>query len=160
MKPDNPIKHFVLAFLLALGFYALFYKAIEHRRTRKGPWEITFTTTGTNVPTLIINQHKLAITNVEIAFPEQLAPSTNALGDMKFTVPQPVPFPVPFGRCVFMDTTFLPGTVTFELFGHEIELLPRVLMIDHEERPWLSNHPITLYPVRESHTATNATNRF
>jgi hypothetical protein len=59
-----------------------------------------------------------------------------------------------------MDTTFLPGTVTFELFGHEIELLPRVLMIDHEERPWLSNHPITLYPVRESHTATNATNRF
>jgi hypothetical protein len=147
MKPDNPIKHFVLAFLLALGFYALFYKAIEHRRTRKGPWEITFTTTGTNVPTLIINQHKLAITNVEIAFPEQLAPSTNALGDMKFTVPQPVPFPVPFGRCVFMDTTFLPGSITFQLYGHTVELLPRVMVIDHQERPWLSESVNTLHPL-------------
>jgi len=43
-----------------------------------------------------------------------------------------------FGRCVFMDNTFLPGTLTFQLFGHEIELLPRVMMIDHEERSWRS----------------------
>jgi len=39
-----------------------------------------------------------------------------------------------------MDTTFLPGTVAFQLFGHEIELLPRVLIIDHEEHPWHSKH--------------------
>jgi hypothetical protein len=140
-------QHFILAFLLALGCYALFYKAIEHRRTRKGPWEVTFTTVGTNVPTLIINQHRLAITNVQIAFPEQQAPSSNALGPMIFRQPQPVPFPVPFGKCIFMDTTFLPGSITFQLYGHLVELLPRVLVIDHQERPWVSESVNTLHPL-------------
>jgi hypothetical protein len=41
-----------------------------------------------------------------------------------------------------MDATSLPGTVAFELFGHEIQLLPRVLTIDNQERPWRSNEII------------------
>jgi hypothetical protein len=53
-----------------------------------------------------------------------------------------------------MDTTFLPGTVTFQIFGHEIELLPRVLIIDHQERPWLANGSITLHPL-QGHTNTS-----
>lgn len=147
MKPDNPIKHFVLAFLLALVCYVFFYREFEHFRRKKGPWEVTFTTTGTNVPTLIVNQHKLAITNVQITFPEQLAPSTNALGDMKFTMPQPVPFPIPFGKCIFMDMTTLPGSITFQLYGHTVQLLPRVLNIDEQERPWVSDSINTLHPL-------------
>src|SRR5437588_8707945 len=99
MKSESPLKHFLLAFLLALVCYALFYKAIEHRRTRKGPWEVTFAATN-GVPTLVIDQHKLAITNVQVRFPDQPAPSTNALGKMILAQPQPVPFPVPFGQCV------------------------------------------------------------
>ena len=55
-----------------------------------------------------------------------------------------MPYEVPFGKCVFMDTTFLPGTVTFELFGHEIELLPRVLIIDRQEHRWQSDAVIVL----------------
>ncbi len=150
MKSDRPLKHFILAFLLALGCYAFFYKAIERARARKGPWIVTFTTsTPSKVPTLVINQHKLAITNVQIRFPEQLAPPSNALGSMVFSQPQPVPFPVPFGKCVFIDTTFLPGTVSFQLYGHDVELLPRVLFIDRQERPWLSDSQITLHPVQE-----------
>jgi hypothetical protein len=43
-----------------------------------------------------------------------------------------------------MDTTFLPGTITFQLFGHEIELMPRVMMIDHEEKQWLSSNILRL----------------
>src|SRR5258708_33111254 len=43
MKRDNPAKHFILAFLIALVVYAFFYHWIEHRRTRKGPWEVAFT---------------------------------------------------------------------------------------------------------------------
>jgi hypothetical protein len=43
-----------------------------------------------------------------------------------------------------MDTTFLPGTLVFELFGHEIQLLPRVLTIDKKEQPWRSNETIAL----------------
>jgi hypothetical protein len=63
-----------------------------------------------------------------------------------------VPFDVPFGKCVFMDTTFLPGTLAFELFGHEIQLIPRVLTIDKQEQPWRSN---VIIPV----TKTNTVNR-
>lgn len=139
------MKHFVLAFLLALVCYALFYLGIEHRRTHKGPWEVTFTNNAAGNPVLLVNQHRLAITNVQLVFPDSQAPSSNLLGTLAFNQPQPVPFPVPFGRCVFMDTTFLPGTVTFQFFGHEIELLPRVLIIDHQEHPWVSDATNTLH---------------
>jgi hypothetical protein len=46
-----------------------------------------------------------------------------------------------------MDTTFLPGTVTLEVFNHQVELLPRVLVIDRQEHPWLSESTITLHPL-------------
>jgi len=45
-----------------------------------------------------------------------------------------------------MDTTFQPGTVVFTNFGHEIQLLPRVLTIDKVERPWQSGTTIDLRP--------------
>jgi hypothetical protein len=40
----------------------------------------------------------------------------------------------------------LPGTVTLRLFGHEIELLPRVLIIDRKEHPWKAGDTIRLAP--------------
>jgi hypothetical protein len=58
--------------------------------------------------------------------------------------PQPVPYEIPFGKCVFMDTTFLPGTMVFDLFGHEIQLIPRVLTIDKTEIPWRSDANLTV----------------
>jgi hypothetical protein len=139
MRSDSPIKHFVFAFLLALAIYAVFY--------------------------ILINQPRLSIRNVQISFPgETLAPTNaaitnrqlaaakpgeagqaiSALGTLIFSQPRQVPYDLPFGKCIFMDTTFLPGTVTFQLFGHEIELLPRVLMIDHEEHPWRPDEAISL----------------
>jgi hypothetical protein len=148
MKTDGAWKHFVLAFLLAVSCYALFYRAIEHRRERKGPWEVTFTSNSNGVPLVAINQPRLAITNAQISFPEQPEPPANTFKTLIFGQAQQVPFDVPFGKCVFMDTTFLPGTLTFELYGHEIELLPRVLIIDHQEHPWLSESSITLHPVQ------------
>ena len=149
MKSDGPVKHLVVALLLAVGCYAVFYPSIEHRRTRKGPWEVTFAQTNSGVPLLIINQPKLAITNVQIMFADQVVAPGQSNACMIFTEPKPVPYPVPFGNCVFMDTTFLPGTLTFQLFDHEIELLPRVLIIDQQEHPWVSSSiPITLHPAR------------
>jgi hypothetical protein len=46
-----------------------------------------------------------------------------------------------------MDTTFLPGTIVFEMFGHEVQLIPRVLTIDKQEQPWRVDEEIAL-PVR------------
>jgi hypothetical protein len=146
MKSDGPMKHFILAFLLALICYAFFYNKIENRRTRKGPWEITFTNDVTGNPMLVINQPRLAITNAQVTFTNQhlaqFSPAT-----LVFREPKPVPYPVPFGQCVFMDTTFLPGTIALEIFNHEVELRPRDLVIDRQEHPWLSESTITLHPL-------------
>lgn len=142
MKSDGVLKHFLFAFLLAAVIYAALYLGIEHRRMRRGPWQINFTSSN-GVPLLVINQPKLALTNAQILFLNEPMP-TNSLGPTDFREPRLVPYDVPFGRCVFMDATFLPGTVTFQLFGHEIELLPRVLIVDHEEHPWVSGSTLTL----------------
>ena len=142
MTRDNPVKHFLLAFLLALVCYVLFYWGIEHRRNRKGPWQVAFTAQPEAAPALVINQPFLSITNLRITFTNQHASPTNV--NLDFRQPRQVPYPLPFGQCIFMDTTFLPGTVTLEVLGHEIELLPRVLIIDHREYPWKSQQEIAL----------------
>jgi hypothetical protein len=144
MKSDNPIKHFAFAFVIALLIYFVAYSSIEHRRTRKGPWQVTFTKSSNDEPRIIINQPKLGLKNVEILFAGATSSVTNVSTTLQFGQPRPVPYEVPFGRCVFMDTTFLPGTLTFQFFGHEIELLPRVLIVDHQEHPWHSESTLTL----------------
>src|SRR5262249_28930472 len=144
MRRDNPWKHFVIAFLIAVMVYTVFYTGIERRRVRKGPWLVTFTNSVTGEAEIIINQSILAISNQIIRFPGESGVSTNAPATIAFGQPREVPYPVPFGRCVFMDPTFLPGTLTLQLFGHEIELLPRVLIIDHREQPWRTEPVISL----------------
>jgi len=144
MKPEGPAKHFILAFLLALAGYIIIYKVIEHRRVQNGPWRVSFTTGRKAVPTIVIDQLRLGITNVQLCFAGETPPATNGPVTLDFGQPRPVPYEVPFGKCVFMDTTFLPGTVTLQLFGHEIELLPRVLVIDRQEHPWRPDTTIAL----------------
>ena len=136
MKSSVPLKHFVLAFAAALVLYVIFFNFIEHRRTRNGPWHVTFTNEA-NAPELVINEPQLHLANCKITFPGESTASTNAT--LTFAQPQDVPFDVPFGKCLFEDTTFQPGTIVFQLFGHEIQLLPRVLIIDRQEYPWQSD---------------------
>jgi hypothetical protein len=146
MHSQGAVKHFILAFMLALVGYAVFYEGIEHWRARKGPWRVTFTRTAAGAPMILIDHPKLAITNVQVCFAADALPATNRPVTLVFDQPRPVPYAVPFGNCVFMDATFLPGTVTFQLFGHEIELLPRVLVLDRQEHPWRSGTSVTLSP--------------
>lgn len=153
------MKHFILAFLLALICYVFFYTKIENRRTRKGPWEVTFTNDALGNPALVINQPRLAITNAQVTFTNQRVAQAFMPATLVFQQPRPVPYDLPFGKCVFMDTTFLPGTLTMELFHHEVELLPRVLVIDRQEHPWLSDSTITLHPTTDKppgHSITNS----
>ena len=138
MKTLGAAKHFLLAFLLALAGYALFYAGLQHLRTRRGPWQVTFTNTLAGAASMVIDQPRLGITSVQVNFVDQPLALSNSAGRWVFAEPRAVPHEVPFGKCLFMDTTFLPGTVAFQLFGHEIELLPRVLVIDHQEQAWRS----------------------
>ncbi|HSU55054.1 MAG TPA: hypothetical protein VLT36_13425, partial [Candidatus Dormibacteraeota bacterium] len=140
---------FLIAFGIAIVVYVISYSWIEHRRTHKGPWQVTFTTNSVGAPLLIVNQSNLGLTNVPIVLPPTTSSTTNVPGtkasplpvSLTFQAPKPVPYPVPFGQCIFMDTTFLPGTLTFNLGGHEIELLPRTVILDHEEHSWKSLAP-------------------
>jgi len=148
-EPDRPARHFLLAFVIALILYAIVYRAIEHRRVRKGPWQVTFTSTAAGAPALVINQPALKIANVQVVFDGQSAPPS-APSTLVFGQPRPVPYDVPFGKCLFMDTTFLPGTVSFALLGHEVELLPRVLVIDRQEHPWQSGTTLRIGQARQA----------
>jgi hypothetical protein len=146
--------------MLALVGYAVFYQGIERWRARNGPWRVTFTHSSARAPVITIDQPALAITNVQVIFSVENLPASTAPGTfptetsrpnspitpLLFAQPRSVPYEVPFGQCVFLDLSSLPGTVTFELFGHEIQLLPRVLIIDRQEYPWRPDAAITLRP--------------
>lgn len=140
-------------FLAALAFYLIAYYAIEHRRTRQGPWQVSFVRTDSNEPALRIDQHALSITNVQIIFSNAVFPIVTQSAAITFTQPKPVPFEIPWGECVFMDTTFQPGTVVLKIGGHEIQLLPRVLTIDQEEHPWRSNERMILLPATTNNSS-------
>jgi hypothetical protein len=142
MKSTGSLKHFLWAFIIALILYVVAYNFIEYRRTRNGPWVVRFTQENAGPPTVTINEPKLNIANVRITFPTKSATPTNAT--WLFSKPKQVPFTVPFGSCIFEDTTFQPGTVVFNLFGHEIQLIPRVLTIDSKEYPWKSESTFAL----------------
>lgn len=144
MKRDSLLERALLVFGIALLLYLIAYTAIEHRRTRRGPWQVTFTNGPPNVAAILINHPKLGITNVQISFVCEAIALTNDTRTLEFGQARPVPFAVPFGKCLFLDTTFLPGTVALDLLGHEIQLLPRVLTIDRIERPWRSGETIAL----------------
>lgn len=138
MKSDSILKHVAKAFLLALGAYVVFFSCDSHLRHRRGPWEITFIASTNGSPALVINQPEYQLTNVTIILQGEKA--TNG-GTVVFDTPRK---PVPFGRMRFEDLTYLPGGVVFDLFGHEVELLPRAMFINLKEVSWSTPGPIVL----------------
>ncbi len=87
----------------------------------------------------MINQPRLKLSDVKIVFTGERV--TNPPATVAFDMPQKA---VPFGRVKFEDFTYLPGTLTIDLFGHEIELLPRTLYVNRQAHPWKSGDTITL----------------
>jgi hypothetical protein len=145
MKSEGLGKHLAIAGIGALVLYFATYAFIQHRREVKGPWQVDFKTVDGGVPAIVINQPGLDITNVTILFSDQQAGSADLPQMLRFDkVIQAPPYEVPFGEVIYFDTTFLPGVVTFNLFSHEIELLPRVLFINRKEHPWQPHLTIPL----------------
>jgi hypothetical protein len=146
MKSDGMLKQMVLVFVGALIFYVVAYSLDRHLRLRNGPWEVTFTTETNGVPAIIVHEPKLNLGDLKIVFAGETVPSTNLPQRVVMDAPAKR---LPFGECIFDDLMYLPGTVTFNLFGHEIELLPRVLIINHQEHPWKSGATIQLSPAEK-----------
>jgi hypothetical protein len=110
---------------------------------------MTFATGPDREPLLVVNQRRLGIVNVRLVFPDQHLTNRVEPATLVFDHPSRRGG-VPFGRVVFLDTTFLPGTVTVELFGHQIELLPRALIVNKQRRAWRSGeeHRVQTPPAR------------
>lgn len=137
---DRLPKHLLIGFALALGIYAAFFVGDQWTRTRKGPWEVEFGTNARGEPSILVRQPKLGISDVRITFAEERA--TNQ-GSVRFDAPKK---PLPFGTNKFEDLTYLPGSVAFGFFGHEVELLPRTLYINKKEHPWISGTNLVVKP--------------
>ncbi|MBM3838349.1 MAG: hypothetical protein FJ398_10360 [Verrucomicrobia bacterium] len=136
MKRDSLGKHLGLGFAIALALYLVAYPWIEHRRNVNGPWRVRFQTDAQSEPSISIAHEKFGISNLTFIFAGERLAQSHLTNTVVFDSPATN---VPFGKVVFLDTTFLPGTVTFELFGHEIELLPRTLVVNLKEVPWKSD---------------------
>jgi hypothetical protein len=132
MRNEGILKHFALALIIALVFYVAAFSWLEHRRAVKGPWEVTFRIDAAGRPSLWIAQTNLGIDEA-VGFPAHNIQPPNDCRVVRFVQGTTE---LPFGEMLYQDPTFLPGTVTMRLFGHEIELLPRVLTIDKKEYPW------------------------
>ena len=142
MKSHSLGKPILIVFLVTLLGYAAVFNWIEHRRRKNGPWQMTFTEVA-GAPAIVVNQPALQLTNITIVC-GGAPPPTNRPQTVAFEHGRPAPFDLPFGKCVFVDAIFLPGTATCEIFGHEIQLLPRTLTIDGVEHPWRSGEKILL----------------
>ncbi len=160
-----PWRGLLKLFMLTLVLYVFGFYGLEHIRDRKGPWIVTFDANASQ-PTMTIDQMALGINSLKVIF-ENVKTNGLASGKVRFDDPrlnaQPMDktpessqelkqraFDVPFGECIYQDLMFLPGVVTMNLLGHEIELMPRTLVIDKKQIPWASvEDNIVIFP-RES----------
>src|SRR5437879_13692919 len=117
---DKLPKHLLIGFGLALLVYVISFSCDQYIRQRKGPWNVVFGTNRLGWAQIEISQSALGIHSTIIFLGE----TTTNTGSLRFDRPSK---PVPFGRVKFEDLTYLPGSVAFDLFGHEVELLPRTL---------------------------------
>jgi hypothetical protein len=140
LSSDKLPRHLLIAFVLAIAIYAAFFSCDMRMRKRKGPWQVEFQTNEAGHASITVNQPALRITNVQIVFAGEIATTT---GQVTFDRPQK---PVPFGKTKFEDLTYLPGSVAFDFFGHELELLPRTLYLNKKEYPWAASSIFTLTP--------------
>lgn len=140
MKPVITARGIVALFLAVLAIYLASFYGIERFRHRSGPWEVGFETNPSGIPSIVISQPSLDLRNARILFHGEAPAGKGAT--VRF---DRVKQAVPFGKVIYEDLTFLPGVVTFDLFGHEIELLPRVLLVDKREIPWSSAGTVELW---------------
>jgi hypothetical protein len=136
-------KSIVVVFVIVLAFYLGGFWGLEYLRTHKGPWEVRFDGNSSGVPSITVRQATVGVQDVKLIFHGE---STNGIGVVRFDGVQKDAL---FGEVIYEDLTFLPGVVTFNLFGHEIELLPRVLVVNKKEIPWQSGSEINLWPTNK-----------
>jgi len=129
-----------VCFVLALVFYVAGFWWIEHRRVVKGPWVIEFVSDGGGRPSLQITQRKLDIAE-ELTFPGDKVGRPNLSERVVFSEARTN---LPFGEMLMQDALYLPGTVTMRVCGHQVEVLPRTLIVDQKEHAWRAGQVVVV----------------
>ena len=136
MKPSGATwKSVILTFVLAIVFYVAAWAWISRRQTGKGPWRVDFMTNSAGTPQLIIAQPALGFSNIVIRFEGERLASSNGTGSVSFSQPRQG---TPFGRVIYDDLMFQPGSVALDLFGHVVEMVPRSLVLNGKAVEWRS----------------------
>lgn len=153
MKRDSLLKWAIPMFLIALVGYVILYNFDQRLRDRNGPWETSFLTNSMGECVLEIRQPSLGFNSASLIFAGETSPTNFTPSILRFAESQPVPAPLPFGQWIYHDLMYLPGVVTMDLFPdlrdgkpvrHEVELLPRVLLVNRKEHRWTNGLVIRL----------------
>jgi hypothetical protein len=135
-------KSITLTFILAVIFYALAWSWMSKRQTGKGPWEVNFSTNMAGVPQLVIAQPALGFSNIIVRFEGETLAATNATGVVAFHNPR---MRTPFGRVIYDDLMFQPGSVAVDCFGHVVEMIPRALILNSVSNAWRNDAVYSLF---------------
>src|SRR2546427_12106957 len=104
MQPSGFAKPVIVGLLLAVAMYAGGFALDQHLRTRRGPWEVTFTTEPSGAPAIIVNQPKLNIANLKIVFVGETATNVHGVVVFDFLKNQ-----VTFGKDICEDLASFHG---------------------------------------------------
>ena len=145
-SPVATWKSVVLTFAGAVIFYALAWSWLNKRQVGKGPWEVNFSTNSTGVPQLIIAQPPLGISNITVLFEGETLAATNGTGSVAFGQPKAR---TPFGRVIYDDLMFQPGSVAVDCFGHVVEMIPSALILNTVSNGWRNGSIYSLFPTNK-----------
>tara|TARA_B100000686_G_scaffold232769_1_gene240379 strand:- start:683 stop:1315 length:633 start_codon:yes stop_codon:yes gene_type:complete len=131
---------------VALVVYVFTYAGDQSLRSKDGGWQVTFTTNSAGTPMLRVDLPSKGFTNCTVVFEGESVPADFQPLTTNFTDPTHLPVPVLFGEWFYADLTYLPGAVTFNLFGkeangtagmrHEVELIQAGLVVDRHRHDW------------------------
>lgn len=142
-------------FFIALGVYVLVYSTDQTIRSKDGGWEVTYTTNNIGEPMLLVTLPSAGITNRSVVFHGETVREGFESFTTNYITPTHLPVPMPFGQWFHGDLTYLPGVVTFNLFGadanatglrHEVELQKRGLVVNRKRFDWQSPKPVEVSP--------------
>jgi hypothetical protein len=137
---DGLLRPLAVAAVLAVVFYIAAFWGIEHWRAAEGPWEITFLSDGAGRPSLDISQPALKISE-RLSFPDEKVARLNLAERVNF---RDSVTNLPFGELLQQDPLHLPGTIAMRLFGRQVQVLPRTLIVDKTEHPWQAGGEIVV----------------
>ena len=118
----------LITLLVVIAAFIFIIKPIRER----SPWNIKFEISD-GIPSIYISNNTPMVPATKIIFSNEKINRdlSENIAFEKHNINK-----IPFGEITFTDVTLFPGRITLKLFNHEIDILPRALIIDKKEYKW------------------------